>query len=111
MNLSSLQFSWQWLKSCPLCLTPREVIKTELLQESNDGYWFYFQCPQCAVGLIFCLDQQQGLPKFSGCVTDLTQSELLEGLEAGGRTPLGADEVLTLHEFFAKNNQVSLLIK
>jgi hypothetical protein len=111
MDLPSLQFSWQWLKSCPLCHKQREVMKTELLKENNDGYWFYFQCPHCAVGLIFCLDQQQGLPKFSGCVTDLTPVELLEGLEAGERTPLQADEVLTLHEFFAKNNQVSLLIK
>lgn len=111
MNLPNLQFSLAWLKACPLCHEQREVLKTELLQESPDGYWFYFQCPHCAIGLIFCLDQQQGLPKFSGCVTDLSQGELLEGLAVGGLTPLGADEVLTLHEFFAKNNQVSLLIK
>ncbi|MCX6784665.1 MAG: hypothetical protein NTV81_01865, partial [Candidatus Komeilibacteria bacterium] len=86
------------------------VLKTELLQEVDDSYWFYFQCPHCLVGLIFLLNQPRGLPAFSGWPTDLTYGELVDQAQQSGG-PLAADELLTLHEFFAKNNQVNSLIK
>jgi len=107
--VSNLQFSSTWLKICPFCGQGREVLRTELIKEDQTDYYFYFQCPHCLAGLIFLLTAVSGWPQFFGWPTDLTYSELFEQ-GAVENHPLAADEVLTFHEFFAKNNQVNSLI-
>lgn len=96
----------KFIQECPVCHTPRRVIKANVLEEGETNRLIYLTCPACQSSIIMLISLGTFGIDSIGLLTDLLPLEVLKFKETN---ILGADDLLDLHQILNNNSLLSAI--
>jgi len=96
----------KFIQECPVCHTPRRVIKASVLEEGETNRLIYLTCPACQSSIIMLISLGVFGVDSIGLLTDLLPLEVLKFKDTG---LIGSNDLLDLHQILNNNSLLSAL--
>ncbi|MFH1226130.1 MAG: hypothetical protein V1684_02525 [bacterium] len=102
---SSLPFFQEGLKLinyCPVCQNRYEQLEAKILEEREDACLIHLKCRRCSSSVVALVIANVLGVTSVGLITDLASEEVLKFKNL---TPIGADEVIGIHQFLSADKE------